>query len=59
MAARKSNGGRKLATNVWVGDPAVLYTAGSTPPKEHADLITNPKAWDDGEDNDGADDGDA
>lgn len=46
MAARKQ-GERKLAANVWVGDPAVLYEAGSTPPKEHAELITNPKAWDD------------
>ncbi len=35
--------GRKLKANVWVaGD---LYKAGSTPSKEIAELITNPKAW--------------
>jgi hypothetical protein len=38
-------GQRKLAQNVWVGGR--FYEAGSTPPKEDADLITNPKAWGD------------
>jgi hypothetical protein len=36
---------RKLASNVWVGGE--LYEAGSAPPKEVADQITNPKAWGD------------
>ena len=36
---------RKLASNVWVG--GTLYEAGSTPPKEVADQISNPKAWED------------
>jgi hypothetical protein len=38
-------GQRKLARNVWVGGR--FYEAGSTPPKEDADQITNPKAWGD------------
>lgn len=59
MAARKSTGRKVLASNVWVGDPAVLFMAGSTPPKEYADLITNPNAWADGEADDGDDEGDA
>jgi hypothetical protein len=37
--------GRKLATTVHVGGQ--VFEAGSTPPKEFADLITNPKAWGD------------
>lgn len=40
MAAAR---GRKLAANVYVGDQ--FHEAGSTPPKEVADQITNPKAW--------------
>jgi len=36
---------RHLTANVWVG--GVYYAAGSTPPKEVADQITNPKAWGD------------
>lgn len=36
---------RKLAKNVYVGE--TLYMAGSTPPKEDADQITNPAAWGD------------
>lgn len=35
--------GRKLAANVYVD--GVLHPAGSTPPKDAADRITNPKAW--------------
>lgn len=34
---------RALAGNVWVDD--VLYKAGTVPPKDVADRITNPKAW--------------
>lgn len=34
---------RVLAHNVWVGE--TLCLAGSTPPKEIAEQITNPKAW--------------
>lgn len=42
--------GRKLKANVWVaGD---LYEAGSTPSKEIADQISNPKAWDESEKSD-------
>lgn len=40
MAAAK---GRELAANVYVGGD--FYAAGSTPPKEVADQIDNPKAW--------------
>lgn len=40
---------RKLAANVYVGE--TLYRAGTSPEKEIADQITNPKAW--GEDEDG------
>jgi polyphosphate kinase 2 (PPK2 family) len=40
--------GRKLATNVWVAGR--FFAAGSTPDKEYAEQITNPKAW--GEDTD-------
>ncbi|MDR6861969.1 hypothetical protein [Phycicoccus sp. 3266] len=36
-------GGKALAANVWVD--GTLYEAGSTPPKDVADEITNPKAW--------------
>lgn len=36
--------GKSLAVNVTVGGETFL--AGSTPPKEIADQITNPKAWD-------------
>ena len=36
---------RKLAKNVFVGE--TFYAAGSTPPKEDADQITNPAAWGD------------
>lgn len=36
---------RQLAANVYVGD--TLYPAGSTPPKDIAEQITNPKAWGD------------
>lgn len=35
---------RKLTKNVYVGE--TLYRAGSTPPKDIAEQITNPKAWD-------------
>jgi len=42
--------GKKLAANVQVGD--ALYEAGSTPPKEIADQITNPKAWGKSDDSD-------
>lgn len=46
---------RKLAKNVYVGE--TLYMAGSTPPKEDADQITNPAAWgDDAPEADGKDD---
>lgn len=49
MAGRSGKGGGKsLKSNVWVGDPAVLFLAGSTPPKEYADQITNPNAWEGG-----------
>lgn len=41
-------GSKKLARNVAVG--GVMYPAGSTPDKEIADQITNPKAWVDGDD---------
>jgi hypothetical protein len=34
---------KKLAMNVYVNGTA--YEAGSTPPKDVADQITNPKAW--------------
>lgn len=34
---------RKLAANVYVGED--LYRAGTSPAKEIADQITNPKAW--------------
>lgn len=34
---------QKLAANVTVGRET--FPAGSTPPKEVADLIDNPKAW--------------
>lgn len=34
---------RKLAANVWVGGQ--LFEAGSSPEKEIAEQITNPKAW--------------
>lgn len=34
---------RKLAVNVTVGD--TTYEAGTTPPAEVAEQITNPKAW--------------
>lgn len=34
---------RELAANVYVD--GVLYEAGSTPPKDVAEKITNPKAW--------------
>lgn len=34
---------RKLAANVYVG--GVLHAAGSSPDKDVADQITNPKAW--------------
>lgn len=37
------SGGKKLARNVYVGGN--VYAAGSTPPKEIADQITNEKAW--------------
>lgn len=51
MAARSQKAaGRKLAANVWVGDPVQFFAAGSTPPKEYADQITNPNAWADAED---------
>lgn len=46
MAAR----GRKLAANVYVDGQ--LHEAGSTPPKEVADRIDNPKAWGDDESSD-------
>jgi hypothetical protein len=36
---------RRLAANVWVGDQ--FFEAGSVPPKEIAEQITNPKAWGD------------
>lgn len=39
--------GRKLAANVWVG--GVFYASGSTPEKDVADQITNPKAWHEGD----------
>ena len=35
--------GRKLTKNVWVNGE--FYAAGSTPDKDVAELITNPKAW--------------
>lgn len=35
--------GRKLAANVVVG--GVTYAAGSVPPPEVAEKISNPKAW--------------
>lgn len=35
--------GKKLAANVWVNGE--FHEAGSTPPKEVADQIANPKAW--------------
>jgi hypothetical protein len=35
--------GKKLAANVWVD--GVLYLADSSPEKDVADQITNPKAW--------------
>jgi hypothetical protein len=34
---------RALAGNVWVDD--VLYKAGTVPPPDVAERITNPKAW--------------
>lgn len=34
---------RKLAANVYVGE--TLYKAGTSPEKDIADQITNPKAW--------------
>ena len=34
---------RALAGNVWVDE--VLYKAGTVPPKDVAERITNPKAW--------------
>lgn len=37
--------GKKLAANVWVGGQ--LFMAGSSPDKEFADQITNPRAWGD------------
>lgn len=37
---------RTLAANVYVGEE--LYRAGTSPAKEIADQITNPKAWADG-----------
>lgn len=37
--------GRKLAKNVYVGED--FYEAGSEPPKEIAEQITNPAAWGD------------
>lgn len=43
---------KKLAANVTVGRET--YPAGSTPPKEIADQIDNPKAWGDEPDSDGA-----
>lgn len=36
---------RQLAKNVYVGE--TLYRAGSTPPKDVAEQITNPAAWGD------------
>ena len=45
-AARK-----KLAANVYVG--SVLYEAGSSPEKEIAEQITNPKAWGESPESDG------
>ena len=39
---------RKLAANVWVGEE--FFAAGSTPPKDVAEQITNPKAWGDSAD---------
>jgi pyruvate/2-oxoglutarate dehydrogenase complex dihydrolipoamide acyltransferase (E2) component len=38
---------RQLAKNVYVGEK--LYMAGSTPPKDVAEQITNPAAWGDGD----------
>lgn len=35
--------GKKLAGNVYVN--GTLYEAGSTPPADVADQITNPKLW--------------
>lgn len=43
---------RKLAKNVWVD--GVLHEAGSSPSKDVADRITNPKAWGKGDDADAA-----
>lgn len=36
---------RRLAANVWVGSE--FFAAGSVPPKEYAEQITNPAAWGD------------
>lgn len=46
--------GRKLAKNVWVGE--TYYPAGSEPPKDAAEQITNPAAWGDNASDDGDDD---
>jgi pyruvate/2-oxoglutarate dehydrogenase complex dihydrolipoamide acyltransferase (E2) component len=46
---------RKLAKNVYVGE--TLYMAGSTPPKEDAEQITNPAAWGDESSDDDAGEG--
>lgn len=47
--------GRKLAANVHVGGR--FFEAGSTPEKEFADQITNPKAWGEDEAAEAASDG--
>lgn len=39
--------GKQLTKNIWVD--GTLYEAGSTPPKDVAEQITNPKAWNDEE----------
>lgn len=46
---------RKLAANVYVGE--TLYRAGTSPEKEIADQITNPKAWGEGVADDSGDSG--
>ena len=47
---------RKLAKNVHIRNE--VYEAGTTPPKEIADQITNPKAWGEEPDDEGAADAD-
>jgi hypothetical protein len=45
--------GRKLAANVWVAGR--FFATGSTPDKEYAEQITNPKAWGEGTDTESSD----